>query len=460
MRTDVTIDRLIISLDDAADEHVDQLGLKGWYLSRLRDVRFATPAGFVVTTAVYSAAIDGAHVDHRLRTIWGAARNARPDQVAVLARKARHLIAQVRFDAALVREIAGALDALGAGAGSESDTGRGDVRGGELDDGAPAVAVRSSVAPGAVSGPECAGVHASFTNVSDLQHVVSRIHGCWASLFGERALAMRARGLGADDPAMAVVVQRMIAADKSGLVIPLGPSTDILIEATFGLGEPIISGAVEPDRYVIDPLAADPPSVTIGDKRVVMHSSGHAGHSFMPLDRQLARVLDDDEIAQVAHLSASVDQHFGSPHEIEWAIQNGVLHVLQIRPFAAHEGHTPSIDRTISGTGIGVGFATGPVRIVARPDMPGELSGGEILVVSETGPEWTPHLELAAAVITDEGDEGCHAARVARELGIPAVVGTGTATTVLDDGAYVTVDATRGWVLPAVSHDVDPSPPV
>jgi pyruvate,water dikinase len=431
--------RFVVSFDDAREGNVDAVGLKGWYLSRLRDLGYDTPDGFVVTAAAYEAATRGAHVDHRLDTVWAAASNASGDDIAMLARKARHLIAQIRFDGALTNAIGSALANIGTTA-----------------DEAPVVpvAVRSSTAPGAVSGPECAGVHASFTDVVDLTQVISRIHSCWASLFGERALAMRARGLGAEQPAMAVVVQRMVHAEKSGLAIPLGASDDLLVEATFGLGEPIISGAVEPDRYVIDRATSTLSSVTVGHKLVVL--DGGAGHAFLTPERQTARVLDDRDIARIGQLSASVDTHFGAPHEIEWALLEGTLHVLQVRPFTpGHVVATPSIDRTISGIGIGRGFATGRIRIAQRPGELTEVRTGDILVTSETTPEWTPHLERAGAVITDDGDSSCHAARVARELGIPAIVGTGTATSLLEDGHVVTVDAARGWVLPVVALDVD-----
>jgi pyruvate,water dikinase len=441
MSTPATPARLVVSLDDAGAGSVDEIGLKGWYLSRLRGLGYDTPNGFVVVAAAYEAATRDSHVDQRLHSIWAAARNASGDDIAMLARKARHLIAQIRFDGALTQAIGAALVSLAAITDEASDQ-------------PVPVAVRSSTAPGAVSGPECAGVHASFTDVVDLAHVISRIHSCWASLFGERALAMRARGLGAEQPTMAVVVQLMVHAEKSGLAIPLDTSSDLLVESTFGLGEPIISGAVEPDRYVIDRTTSVPTSVRIGHKRIVLR--GGAGHAFMPPERQTARVLDDRDIARISRLSASVDNHFGAPHEIEWALLEDTLHVLQVRPLTpGHAAATPTIDRTISGIGVGLGFATGRVRIALGP---GELEGatsGDILVTTETTPEWTPHLERVGAVITDLGDDSCHAARVARELGIPAIVGTGTATTMLEDGLMVTVDATRGWVLPVGAAHAD-----
>lgn len=441
MSTAPTPARFVVSLDDAREENVDEIGLKGWYLSRLRALGYDTPNGFVVVAAAYEAATRETHVDHRLHAIWAAARNASGDDIAMLARKARHLIAQIQFDGALTHAVGTALDSLATTTDNTPDQ-------------PVLVAVRSSTAPGAVSGPECAGVHASFTDVVDLAHVVSRIHSCWASLFGERALAMRARGLGAEQPTMAVVVQVMVHAEKSGLAIPLGTSSDLLVESTFGLGEPIISGAVEPDRYVIDRNTSVPTAVRIAHKRIVLH--GGAGHAFMPSERQTARVLDDQDLTRISRLSASVDDHFGAPHEIEWALLDDTLHVLQVRPLTpGHAATTPTIDRTISGVGVGVGFATGRVRIARRPGELRNACSGDILVTSETTPEWTPHLERVGAVITDHGDGSCHAARVARELGIPAVVGTGTATTMLEDDMMVTVDPTRGWVLPVDATPVD-----
>lgn len=252
---------------------------------------------------------------------------------------------------------------------------------------------------------------------------------------------------------MAVIVQTMIDADKSGIITPTGSPNEMLVEATFGLGEPIISGAVEPDRYVVDRENHELLSVTIGRKQIVLRGRSDAdGHQFAEPDRLRARVVDDAELVELSTLSTSIDEHLGAPHEVEWSIDRSGVHPLQARPVTpAHHVDAPLSDDCVTGTGIGLGWATGRVRIVDRYEDLGELRDGEILVTAETTPQWRPHIRRAAAVITDDGDASCHAARVAAEEGLPAIVGTQDATTVLETGMYVTVDASRGWVFPSVT---------
>jgi pyruvate, water dikinase len=313
-----------------------------------------------------------------------------------------------------------------------------------------ALAVRSSTPPRAVTGPECSGVHATYTGVVGIESVISRIHSCWASLFGERALTMRSRGLGDEHPAAAVVVQQLAPAAKSGIVVPIGPSNEVLIEATFGLGEPIVSGAIEPDRYVADRVDTAHYSVTIGRKQIVLPADPTQGHTFAAPELALERVLSGDEVHRITRLSARVDRQFGDHHEVEWGLAGRTLWVLQIRPVElARDVPDASIDRMICGLGIGLGTSTGHVRVIRHDGDLGRICDGDVLVAASTFPHWRPQMAQAGALVTDGGDEHCHAARVARELGIPAVVGTTTATAMLEDGAYVTVDAARGWILPS-----------
>jgi pyruvate,water dikinase len=421
-------DMNIIDIDNAADASVDLVGTKGWNLAQLRAHGFPTPEAYIVTTTSYDNTLAAGRIEHQLDQIWEAARYAEPARIHVLARKARHLISELRIRPADAAEIVRRTDTFRPGA---------------------EYAVRSSVPPTAVSGPECAGVHSSFTNVVGPDQVVSRIHGCWASLFGERALAMRRRGLGDARPTMAVVVQPMVAAAKSGIAVPFDNDSDILIEATFGLGEPLVSGTVEPDRYVVDALSSITRSATIGRKQIILPADAHGGHAFAPADRQLQRVLDDAEALAVAQMCSRVSASFGGAHEIEWAVDGSGLVVLQARPADPSRDITePTLDRMLSGRGIGLGTASGPVRIVRDTNDLAAVRPGDVIVSARTIPEWKPHLERAAAIVTDDGDEHSHAARVARECGIPAVVSTSTATTDLDDGTMITVDALRGWILP------------
>lgn len=430
----------IVMIGKAGTANTERLGVKGWYLEQLESGGFHTPPAFIVEADAYLDAIQLARIDHRLAQIWATAREASSGEVAMLSRKARHLISGIEFSSGFRNAVQAHLDELES---RLSPTWVGEL----------GVAVRSSATPGAVSGPECAGVHSTYLGVTGVDRVIARIHSCWASIFGERALTMRAHGLGEGDPAMAVIVQTMVDADKSGIITPTGSPNEMIVEATFGLGEPIISGAVEPDRYVVDRHTHEPSSVTIGRKQIVLRGrSDSDGHQFAEPDRIHARVVDDNELAQLSELSTSVDRHFGAPHEVEWSIDRSGVHPLQARPITpAHHVDATLIDECVVGTGIGLGWATGRVRIVDRYADLGELRDGEVLVTAETAPEWLPHIQRAAAVITDDGDRSCHAARVAAEEGLPAIVGTQNATTALETGMYVTVDASRGWIFPSVT---------
>lgn len=422
----------VVDLRFAGDLAPADIGVKGWYLAQLSANGFPSPAGFVIPASVYEKAIATNRVGPRLERIWEAARHADRSEVQALSRTARHLIAEIRLDVGTTRQIDAFVESLGR---------------------ETALAVRSSATPTAVSGPECAGVHMTYTGVIGLESVAGRLHSCWASLFGERALAMRSRGLGDDHPSMAVVVQKLVPASKSGIVVPIGPSDEVLIEATFGLGEPIVSGAVEPDRYVTNRLDSAQCSVTIGRKQIVLPADPSQGHTFAAPDVELQRVLDDDELRRITDLSAHVDRHFDDHHEVEWAIAGDVVYILQVRPFALAEPDTeglqaPHVDGMVSGLGVGLGTATGRVFIAAEIDDLERMRDGDVIVASATEPTWRPFIARACAIVTDTGDEHGHAARIAREYGIPAVVGTKHATTSLDHDTAATVDATRGWVFP------------
>ncbi len=421
---------------------VERFGHKAWYLHRLARSGFPTPPAFCVQADAYTSAVRAARIDRRLDDIWQDAARAQPDEIGMLSRTARDLVSQIEFGRHATEVLERELARLRA---RDPDHPSGEHA---------SVAVRSSSTPGAVTGPECAGVHLSALDVVGVERVVGRILACWASLFSEPALALRAHGLGADHPSMAVIVQTMVRATKSGLVTPISGTSDAIVDATFGLGEPVIAGAVEPDRYLVDRADQTLRSITIGRKDVVLLPAGEGGggHRFADPDRRNVRVLSDDEVRGLSAMTRAIDLRFGGTHEVEWAIDAHGAHVLQARPITpGHHVDSPVIRDNVSGIGIGHGWATGRVRVVERLEELEHLCEGEVLVAAETTPEWSPHLQRSAAIIVERGDTTCHAARVAQESGVPAVVGAQGAVTYLETGMCVTVDASRGWVVPAVT---------
>jgi pyruvate,water dikinase len=316
------------------------------------------------------------------------------------------------------------------------------------------VAVRSSATAEDTAGTSFAGMHDTFAGVVGDDEVLARLVDCWKSLFGERVISYRAsRGL-VDEPAIAVVVQRLIDSERSGVMFTADPSTGdrtrLVVEAAFGLGEVVVGGQIEPDTYV---LAKEGPTlleIRIGrkDHAIARGAEGLDRVELAP-ERALARVLGDDEVVALARLGLTVEEHYGEPQDIEWAIADGQTYLVQTRPIttlASAADATGTVPPLLQGLAASPGTATGAVRILTNPKDGARLQAGEVLVAPMTNPDWVPTIRRAAALVTDGGGMTCHAAIVARELGVPCVVGARIATTALRDGEIVTVDGASGAV--------------
>ena len=329
------------------------------------------------------------------------------------------------------------------------------------------VAVRSSATGEDGSDASFAGMNATITNVSGEDALMEAVLRCWMSLFSPRVITYRAsRGFTAD-PAMAVVIQKMIDSDKAGVAFTADPSNGaqdrVVIEGAFGLGEVVVSGEVEPDTYIVSKETLEVLDVRLGHKpfKIVRGPDGH--DTVVDLDDQQAdaRVLDDTELKRIAELAISTESHNGCPQDIEWAISNGTTYLVQARPITTlrHTEAPPSDKHAVLARGLAAapGMASGKVRVLQTPDEGDRLLEGEVLVAQMTNPDWLPTIRRAAALVTNTGGMTCHAAIVARELGVPCVVGTRTATRDLHDGTTVTVDGAHGQV---VSGRVEAAPTV
>ncbi len=412
-------------------------GGKGANLGELLSGGFPVPDGFVVTADAYLAAMDAAGVRGELRA---AAAAVDPDDPAALAELSERLRALVRSSALpedLAAEVAAAYHDLGT---------------------QTVVAVRSSATSEDTEGVSFAGMNQTFTNVAGEEAVLGRLRDCWASMFGERVLAYRiSRGID-EEPAIAVVVQRMIRPVASGVIFTADPATGdrdrIVVEAAFGQGEVVVGGRVEPDTYVVSKSGPAVRSVRIGVKshKIVSGPDGDLEVALDPLEGA-ARVLTDGQILELAALAIRVEQHYREPQDMEFALDDaGKVWVVQSRPITTLAAAGPGSEAPtesgllISGLGAAPGIATGTVRVLNSPADGRLLQAGEILVAPMTNPDWVPAIRRAAAVVTDGGGMTCHAAIVSRELGVPCVVGTRTATTVLRTGERVTADGSRGRI--------------
>ena len=416
----------------------EEAGGKGANMGEMVAAQLPVPPGFVVLRDSYLASMRAAGVSDELNAAHRQAMLAAGDPG--------------RFD-----EMCAAMKALVLKAGMGSD-----VRTAILDAyramGTDSfVAVRSSATGEDGADASFAGMNETFTNVRGEEDLIDAVQHCWASLFGPRVVAYRAsRGFHAD-PAMAVVVQLMIASERSGVAFTADPTTDatdrVVVEGAFGQGEVVVSGSVEPDTYVVAKDTGEILSRRTGYKsfKIVRGADGKDQRIELDDAQAEAQVLNDDEVREIAEIAVRSERHAGSPQDTEWAIAGGKTYIVQTRPITTlNRAGKPTAEHhevLIQGLPAVPGAASGVVRALADVKDGARLQDGEILVAQMTNPDWLPTMRRAAALVTDTGGMTCHAAIVARELGVPCIVGARTATRDLTDGMVVTVDGTHGRVL-------------
>ncbi|TCC01727.1 PEP/pyruvate-binding domain-containing protein [Kribbella soli] len=315
--------------------------------------------------------------------------------------------------------------------------------------GDPPVAVRSSAANEDTALASAAGQHDSFLGVQGIAAVVDAVRACWASVWSARATAYRN---GSEAPAMAVIIQRHLDADVSGVMFtnPNGPT---LIEASWGLGPSVVEGRVTPDCYQV--TAAGTVTRAIGDKLTSLDRQGSAlTVREVPTDQRRTPALSDATAVQLAALAQTVTTLLGGPQDIEWSLSTNTPWLLQSRPITTQPplaARAPLTGeranrRLLTGIPGSHGTATGPARVVRGPaDFP-QVHPGDILICPHTDPAWTPLLSIAAGVITEQGGPLSHAAIVAREHKIPAVLAVPQATTQIPTNTPITINGTTGTV--------------
>ncbi|GGC02948.1 phosphoenolpyruvate synthase [Oxalicibacterium flavum] len=343
------------------------------------------------------------------------------------------------------------------------------------DAGNASFAVRSSATAEDLPDASFAGQQETFLNVVGIDNVLEAIKHVFASLYNDRAISYRVhKGYVHADVALSAGVQRMVRSDlgAAGVMFTLdtesGFSDVVFITSSYGLGETVVQGAVNPDEfYVHKPMLAAGKSPIIrrnlGSKLIKMEftQEARAGRSVrtvdVPDELRDRYSLTDDEIVELARYAVIIEQHYGRPMDIEWGRdgQDGKLYILQARPetVKSQQGATDIQQRfrmkgngvvLATGRAIGQKIGSGPVRVILDPADMERVQPGDVLVADMTDPNWEPVMKRAAAIVTNRGGRTCHAAIIARELGVPAVVGCGNATELLRDNALVTVSCAEG----------------
>lgn len=422
-----------------------QVGGKGANLGEMRRAGLPVPAGFVVSVEAYQRALAS---DGSLERIEAILRDLNVDDTSALQRTsdaARETVRDIMIPEDVREEILTAYREL------------------SRDHGDVPVAVRSSATVEDAPSASFAGMFESYLLVSGGDKLLARIQDCWASAFGPRVLFYRAKqGLRGPMP-VAVVVQEMILSDKSGVMFTANPAThdasSIVIEASFGLGEPVVQGQVTPDRYVLDKATLGLKTLSVAKKELILVPDAKTGEP-RPADWcSSERVLTDAELTELGKLGARAEKFFRVSQDLEFAIDARGVHLVQTRPITTlapapdlPQGAPPTVaaaarlQQLVRGLGASPGIASGGVRVLRSPADSTQLEHGDVLVSAMTSPDWVPVMRRAAAIVTDSGGMTSHAAIVSRELGIPCVVGTHDATRVLRDGMQVTVDGGTGTV--------------
>ncbi|ALJ19329.1 phosphoenolpyruvate synthase [Microbacterium sp. No. 7] len=335
-------------------------------------------------------------------------------------------------------------------------------------------AVRSSATAEDLPDASFAGQQETFLNISGIDNIVEAIHHVFASLYNDRAIAYRVHnGFDHYDVALSAGVQRMVRSDigASGVMFTVdtesGFDRAVFITSSYGLGEAVVQGAVNPDEfYVYKPaLAEGRPAILkrqVGEKAVAMRYTGstEVGRTIeffdVPEEDRRRFSITDAEVEELARHAVVIEKHYGRPMDIEWGRDggDGRLYILQARPETVVSRADGAVlsrfvlrersEALVVGRAIGQRIGAGPVRVLTSIDQMNDFRPGDVLVADMTDPDWEPIMMRASAIVTNRGGRTCHAAIIARELGIPAVVGTGHGTKVLKDGTPVTVSCAEG----------------
>jgi pyruvate,water dikinase len=429
----------------------------GEMISALAGLGVSVPGGFATTAQAYRDFLAQDGLDRRIRSALEPLDVDDVERLAVVGGQIRGWMLDTPFPKRLQDEVVEAWRQMGRAQG---------------DGGGFAVAVRSSATAEDLPEASFAGQQETFLNVRGEEHLLSCMHEVYASLFNDRAIAYRVHSnFDHNAVALSVGVQHMVRSDlgASGVMFTLDTDSGfrdvVFITAAYGLGETVVQGAVNPDEfYVYKPgLRAGRSAVlrkNLGGKAIKMvYAEPGSKERVHTVDVAAADrnrfCIDEADIVSLAQQALTIEAHYGTPMDIEWGKDGdtGKIYILQARPETVQSRAGRTIQRftlkarstlIVSGRSIGQRIGAGPARIIKDVKEMSRVRAGDVLVADMTDPDWEPVMKRASAIVTNRGGRTCHAAIIARELGIPAVVGCGTATKAIREGQAVTVSCAEG----------------
>ena len=439
---------------ELSNKDVAIAGGKGASLAEMYNHGFPIPPGFMITAQAYAHFIEKTGLADKIKEVLHKLNIEDTTRLNEASKKIRTIIDNAQMPRELELAIVEAYDILDVekGAMQHAKPGALDIL--RLGHEPPFVAVRSSATTEDLADASFAGQQDSFLAVKGKVQLIQKVKQCFSSLFTARAIYYRQKkGFAHDSARLAVVIQKMINSQKSGVIFsknPLKNDNTVVIEAVWGLGEGIVSGRILPDHYQV---GADEEvlEIKVSDKKVAMvrTGSGEVEEVKLTPERSSQQVLSGYEIKRLAQYALQLEEHYGKPQDIEFAIDREI-YIVQSRPIttkARESTHEVTGNVLLSGSAASPGVGSGKVRIVHDLNELDKVQQGDILVTEMTNPDMVVSMQRAAGIITNEGGLTSHAAIVSREMGIPCIVGTRTATTTLKEGQIVTVDGFTGRVI-------------
>lgn len=425
-------------------------GGKGANLGELTKSRIPVPEGFVVLASAYFHFLEYNKLRPHIHHVLSQTDILDPHQLSTASSKIQKLLQEADIPEAISREIFSAYHKL--------STEHSSLRTGL------AVAVRSSATAEDLPEASFAGQQESYLNITGDANVLVKVKECWLSLFGARSIFYRQQQhFDHFKVGIAVPVQKMVQSEISGVMFTVDPISQnkdtLVIEAAYGLGDYVVQGVVTPDHFEISKSQKEIIKKEIHTQEIMEVRSVHGVKKLaVPKSRQSIQKFSDKLVVELAEIGIRIQNHYLAPQDIEWAYEGGKLYIVQSRPITtlstkdspiSSSGASPTsaLKKILTGAPASPGLISGPVKIVPDIKRLDKVKKGDIMVTDMTTPDFVPAMKRAAGIITNRGGLTSHAAIVSRELGVPCVVGTTTATKTLKDGEIVTLNGQTGEIF-------------
>ena len=448
-------------------DSIPLVGGKGANLGEMYNISLPIPPGFVITSLAYKEFIEINNIKDKIYSILKDLDVNDNTKLQKASKEIQTLILKTPMLEDLESEILESYDALDIPENKKTNN---IINSQDY----AFVAVRSSATAEDMPTASFAGQMASYLNIQGPKRLLAAIKACWASLFTARAIFYRIKNNFPHEKVLiAVIIQKMVDSEVAGIMFSVNPVNEnpkeILIEASYGLGESVVSGSITPDEFVIDKDTLEQKTKKVAKKEWGLFRSKETHDSVkvpIALEKQEIPSLSNFETKKLADFATKIEQHYNKPQDMEFALEKGKIYITQSRPITTlgkkkeikkkreeTQIETPKGDielkdanLIVSGIPASPGIGKGKVVLVHSLEELGKVKQGDVLVARQTNPDYVAAMERAAAIVTDTGGSTAHAAIVSREMGIPCIVGTEVATSKLKEGQEITIDGTKGKV--------------